>query len=147
MASSNGWDVDTPFVTEIDVLPAHIDRLAHVNNTVYLQFLEQAGWAHTQSLGLSWQSYQDLDAACVVRRHEVDYLAAAVEGDRLQVATWIDENDGRLAMWRGFQIRRARDQRNVLRARTQFVCIRLSSGRPRRMPSAFIDAYQPLVTA
>lgn len=147
MARNQGWDIDIPFFIEIDVAPVDIDRLDHVNNSVYLKYLEQASWAHTEALGLNWDSYQSLDAACVVRRHELDYLVAARLGDRLQVATWIDENDGRLALWRGFQIRRAADGRTMLRARTQYVSVRLSTGRPCRMPGAFVDAYQPVATA
>lgn len=140
---ASSWDVAMPHVAEIVVQPAHIDHMGHVNNAVYLQFMEQTAWAHTWALGLSWQSYQALDAACVVRRHELDYLAAAFEGDRLQVATWISGNDGRLNLWRGYQIRRVGDGKTLLRARTRFVCVRLSNGRPRRMPQEFIDAYQP----
>lgn len=144
MARRDNWDIDIPFYIEIEVTAAHIDRLAHVNNATWLQFLEQAAWRHTEARGLSWEIYRELDAACVVRRHEIDYLLAASEGDRLQVATWIRSNDGRLAVWRGFQIRRAADGRTMLRAQTQFVCIRLSTGRPQRMPQAFIDAYRPV---
>jgi len=144
MARQDGWDIDVPFHIEIEVTAAHIDRLEHVNNAVYLQFLEQAAWRHTESLGLSWQIYRELDAACVVRRHEIDYLVAAELGDRLQIATWISSNDGRLAMWRGFQIRRISDGRTIVRAQTQFVSIRLSTGRPQRMPRAFIEAYRPV---
>ncbi|MAB25500.1 MAG: 4-hydroxybenzoyl-CoA thioesterase, partial [Pseudomonadales bacterium] len=33
------------------------------------------------------------------------------------------------------------DGLTLLRARTTFVCIELSSGRPKRMPSIFIEQY------
>lgn len=143
MARSDSWDIDVPFYIELIVVDEHIDRLDHVNNAVYLQYLEQAAWAHTEALGLNWSIYRELDTACVVKRHELDYLVAARLGEQLQVATWIAENDGRLAMWRAFQIRRVRDGRTVLRARTQYVTVGLSSGRPRRMPQRFVEAYRP----
>lgn len=147
MAPKQGWDIDVPFFIEIEVAPTDIDRLDHVNNSVYLTYLEKASWAHTEALGLTWGSYQSLDAACVVRRHELDYLVAAKLGDRLQVATWIQENDNRLSLWRGFQIRRVADGRTMLRARTQYVSVRLSNGRPCRMPAEFVEAYRPLVAS
>ena len=62
----------------------------------------------------------------------------------LLIGTWIDANDGRLSMRRGFQIIRLADRKTVLRAMTQFVCVDLASGRPRRMPPAFVAAYQPV---
>ncbi|MES1925196.1 thioesterase family protein [Salinisphaera sp. T31B1] len=147
MARNKHWDIDVPFYIDIEVVEDHIDRLEHVNNGVYLSFMEQAAWQHTEALGLSWADYRELDAACVVHRHELDYLAPAVLGERLQVATWITENDHRLAMWRAFQIRRTNDGHTIFRGRTQYVCIRLSNGRPRRMPQLFVDAYRPAVAA
>ena len=138
------WDIEQPFSIEIAVHADDIDRLGHVNNAVYLQYMERAAWAHTEARGLSWDIYRDLDTACVVHRHELDYLAAVGTGERLRVATWIIENDGRLTMWRGFQIRRAAGGDTVLRARTRYVCVGLSSGRPRRMPRCFVQAYRPL---
>lgn len=144
MASNQRWDIDVPFFIEIAVEQADIDRLEHVNNSVYLKYMERAAWAHTEALGLDWATYQSLDAACVVRRHELDYLLPATLGDRLQVATWIERKDGRLAMWRAFQMRRIGDGRTVLRAQTQYVTVRLSSGRPCRMPKEFAAAYVPV---
>ncbi|ERJ19957.1 4-hydroxybenzoyl-CoA thioesterase protein [Salinisphaera shabanensis E1L3A] len=145
MARTDDWDIDTPFVTRFVVGEAHIDRLNHMNNAVYLSFLEKVAWQHTEALGIGWQSYVDLDAACVVHRHELDYLIPAYLGDELDVATWIEENDGRLAMWRGFQMRRVADGRTIFRARTHYVTVKLSNGRPRRMPQMFVDAYRPAV--
>ena len=59
----------------------------------------------------------------------------------LQLATWIIESDQRLKMTRHFQLRRSRDAATLLRARTTFVCIELSSGRPKRMPPEFVEGY------
>lgn len=146
MTANRGWDIDVPFFIEIEVTSDDIDRLEHVNNAVYLRYMEEAAWAHTQALGIDWQTYVDLDAACVVRRHEIDYLVAARLGERLQIATWIEENDGRLAMWRCFQIRETARGRTIFRARTQYVTVTLSSGRPRRMPEAFVSAYAPVAS-
>lgn len=142
MPRSDDWDIDAPFVTAFTVDESHIDRLEHMNNAMYLTFMEQAAWHHTEALGIDWQAYVDLDAACVVHRHELDYLMPAHLGDELEVATWIAENDGRLTMWRGFQFRRVADGRTVFRARTQYVTVKLSNGRARRMPQSFVEAYR-----
>ena len=57
------------------------------------------------------------------------------------LATWIVESDQKLRMDRRFQLVRPADGVTLLRARTTFVCIELSSGRPRRMPVEFIEGY------
>lgn len=120
---------------------ADIDALKHANNAAYLRWLEKTAWHHAEYLGMSLEEYDDLGVAVVVRRHELDYLAATYAGDELQVATWIIENDERLSLWRGFQIIRKRDSKTVLRAKSHFVSVRLDNGRPCRMPEAFKRAY------
>lgn len=135
------WLRPTPFVLDIEVGDEHIDALGHANNVAYVGWLEQCAWAHSRSLGLSIDDYRRLDRAMAVVRHEIDYLAAAYRGDRLQLGTWIVESDGRFSMGRHFQLRRPADGATLLRARTRFACIELSSGRPRRMPAEFVERY------
>ena len=68
--------------------PEHIDELGHVNNAVWVQWIQQVAVAH-------WDSVADAahkDAYFwVVVRHEIDYLRAAVEGDRITARTWVGE--------------------------------------------------------
>jgi acyl-CoA thioester hydrolase len=141
------WDVQAPYIERVTVLPEHIDRFGHTNNVVYLGWLEQVAWSHSQSLGLGFADYERFGCGCVARRHELDYLAPTFAGDELLLATFIHENDGKLSMWRGYQIIRARDGRTVLRGRTHWVCVDLKSGRPRRQPAEFVQAYKPALPA
>ncbi|MDX1693732.1 MAG: thioesterase, partial [Ketobacteraceae bacterium] len=90
---------------------------------------------------LGWATYESLNRALVAHRHELDYLAATFEGDKLTLATWIIENDGRLGVTRAYQVVRHGDRKTVLRGRTRWVCIDIQSGRPRRMPREFIEGY------
>ncbi|KAF1067539.1 MAG: hypothetical protein GAK45_01629 [Pseudomonas citronellolis] len=135
------WDRPNPFVIDISVAPDDIDGLGHANNAVYVSWLERCAWRHSQSLGLDLAEYRRLDRAMAVVRHEIDYLASAYEGDALQIGTWIVQSDQKLKMDRCFQLVRPDDGLTLLRARTTFVCIELSSGKPRRMPAEFIDGY------
>lgn len=136
------WDVSRPFVETVLVGPEHLDAFGHTNNVVYLQWLERVAWAHSTALGLDWAAYQRLGAGCVARRHELDYLAATFAGQTLRLGTWIYENDGRLSMWRRYQIIRVDDGKTVLRGQTHWVCIDPISGRPKRQPPEFVEAYR-----
>lgn len=142
--SEPSWDVREPFVRQILVTEADIDQFGHANNVVYLTWLERVAWAHSIHLGLDFEAYQRLGTGCVARRHELDYLLPTFLGEALDVATWIAENDGRATMWRHYQILRYADQRTVLRGRSQWVCVDLASGRPRRQPPEFLQAYRPI---
>lgn len=138
------WDVSQAFNMAITVTQSDCDRFGHTNNAVYLQWLERVAWAHSEALGFGFERYREIGAGCVVRRHELDYLGASFVGEELQAGTWVAENDGRLTMWRGYQIIRVADRKTLLRGRTQFVCIDLASGRPRRQPPEFVSAYRPV---
>lgn len=135
------WDLPTPFVIDIDVERSSIDHYGHVNNAEYLRWVERASWAHSRALGLTLEDYRALNRGMVVHRHELDYLAPAFEGDRLQLSTWIVGCDGRLSLERRFQLRHLETSRTLLRAHTRFVCIDMESCRPKRMPPRFVEIY------
>ncbi|MDY7117067.1 thioesterase family protein [Halomonas sp. SSL-5] len=135
------WELPEPFVIELVVEPAAIDEYDHVNNAEYLRWIERVSWAHSDALGLTLARYRELDRGMAVHRHELDYLAPAFAGDRLAMATWIIDDDSRLTLTRRFQLIRPADGRTLLRARTRFACIELSSGRPRRLPEEYRRIY------
>ena len=135
------WDYPTPFTLTVVPRAHDIDGLNHTNNAVYVRWCEQIGWAHSEQLGLGIADYRRLDRAMAIRRGEYDYLLPTFENEELTLATWLAGGDGKLVMERHFQLTRNRDQATVLRGRWELVCIEMSSGRARRMPPEFIDAY------
>ncbi|MEN3276076.1 MAG: acyl-CoA thioester hydrolase [Massilia sp.] len=139
------WDYPQPFTLSLAPGPGDIDGLNHTNNAVYVGWCEQAGWAHSEALGLGIDDYRRLDRAMAIRRGEYDYILPTSLGEALLLATWLVGGDGRLSMERRFQLVRISDGATVLRGRWELVCIDISSGRPRRMPPEFIAAYLPQI--
>jgi acyl-CoA thioester hydrolase len=137
------WDYPQPYTLSRVPQAADIDGLNHTNNAVYVRWCEQIGWAHSEALGLSLEDYRRLDRAMAIRRGEYDYLLPTVEHEELTLATWLVGGDGKLSMERRFQLVRDSDGATVLRGRWDLVCIEIGSGRPRRMPQDFLDAYMP----
>ena len=135
------WDYPAPYILPLCATAADIDEFDHVNNAVYVQWMEECAWQHSIDLGLGFAEYAALDRGMAVLRHEIDYLASAYEGEDLQMATWIAHSNQRIRMDRYFQLVRVADGVTLLRAKTTFVCIELSSGRPKRMPPEFVDGY------
>jgi acyl-CoA thioester hydrolase len=136
------WDFPAPHVVTLEVLPADIDAYDHVNNSVYLAWCDRAAWSHSATLGISIeQCVTTLRRGMAAHRTEIDYLRAAVLGDRVLVGTWITETDSRLRVQRRFQVRRETDGETLVQARTDYVCINLDSGRAARMPEVFQRAY------
>ena len=130
-------------VIELSVQPEDIDAYHHVNNAVYLMWCDRAAWSHSAALGVPLEHCVALRRGMAAQRIEIDYLRAAVRGDRVQAATWIVSADGRLRAQRRFQIRRTANGETLARARIDYVCINLDSGRAARMPQLFARAYVP----
>ena len=139
------WDFSNPHIVTLEVLAADIDAYDHVNNSVYLAWLDRAAWSHSGTLGLSLEQCVAMRRGMAAHRTEIDYLKAALLGDRVLVGTWIVNTDSKLRVERRFQIRRATDGETLSRARIDYVCINLDSGRAVRMPDSFRNAY--IVTA
>ena len=139
------WDFPAPFVMRMTPQQADIDGLNHVNNAVYVGWCEQIGWGHSEQLGLSLEDYRRLDRAMAIRRGEYDYILPALLGDDLLLATWLTAGDGKLIMTRRFQLVRASDNSTLMRGQWDLVCIELSSGKARRMPPEFCNAYNAAV--
>jgi acyl-CoA thioester hydrolase len=142
--SSLSWNVSAPFIERWIVDGSVIDGFGHTNNVAYLSFLEKAAWAHSCALGFGLEDYRRLGCGLVARKHELEYLLPTFEGDELLIGTWISANDGRLSVYRDYQIIRAGDGRTVLTGRTHWVCIDMGSGRARRLPPEFVEGYRPV---
>ena len=122
--------------------PEDIDAYEHVNNAVYLTWLDRAAWSHSAALGVPLERCVALRRGMAAQRIAIEYRRAAVRDDVVQVATWIVSTDGRLRVERRFQVRRSADGETLARARIDYVCINLDSGRAVRMPEIFARAYE-----
>ena len=139
--SSFSWNHHQPFVIEVTVTDTHLDEFEHTNNVVYLSWMQDVAKAHSAALGLTFNDYARLGIGCVARRHEINYVLPTFKGDHILLGTWIHQNDGRTDMWRGYQFIRTQDGKTVAHGLTQWVCIDMATGRPKRQPPEFLAAY------
>lgn len=119
--------------------PEHIEELGHVNNAVWVRWIQQIAVAHWRSL-----ASRDHDEAYfwVVVRHEVDYLRAAREGDVVTARTWVgDAPQG--ARFDRFVEFIGPDGKPCVRARTVWAIVDKASGRPVRVPAAVVAPFLP----
>ncbi|MEK7266828.1 MAG: thioesterase family protein [Pseudomonadota bacterium] len=137
------WPVSAPFILRRMAGASDIDAFNHVNNARYIDWANEIAWAHSDALGLSMEDYKRIGYGCVVWRHEFDYVAPVVQGDELDVATWIAGNDNRVRLVRAYEMRMVKTGAVVFRGCTKFVCIDMKTGKPARMPKEFVEAYRP----
>ena len=67
--------------------PEHIDELGHVNNTVWVQWIQDMATAHWDAVARP----EDREAFFwVVVRHEIDYRGNVSQGESVTAETWIE---------------------------------------------------------
>ena len=107
---------------------ADLDERQHVNNVVYVQWVQDAAAAHWTALAPQGAL---AETAWVALRHEIDYLRPAVLGEEIVIATWVGVAEG-LSFERFTEIRRA-DGRVLARARTLWCPVNARTGKPQRV--------------
>ncbi len=150
------------FVAHVRVRFNECDPLGHVNNAVYLGYLEQAAIDHAAAAGWPASRLRDeFGAVFVARRHEIDFLRPAFENDVLEITTWPESLSGAKAM-RAYQIRHieakpvalppdrlidpvelvsAPRHEIVVTASTAWAFVDPIRGRPVRMPPMLISEF------
>ena len=114
----------------VPVLPADIDEQKHVNNAVYLRWIQDVATAHWKSLASA-----EAQAAIgwVVLRHEIDYRSPASLGDKILLRTWVGKAS-RLKFERFTEILRKIGNKQLLaEARTLWVPVDVRTGKPMRV--------------
>jgi len=128
------------FEITLTARPEHIDELGHVNNAVWVQWIQQVAVAHWDALAdpAHREAYY-----WVVVRHEIDYLRAAHLDDRLTARTWVGDapQGARFDRYVEFS---GPDGKICVRAKTQWAIIDKVLGRPIRVPP---DVVAPFMTA
>jgi acyl-CoA thioester hydrolase len=111
------------------VLPSDIDEQEHVNNTVYLRWVQDVATAHWRAIAASEAQER---IAWVVLRHEIDYKAPATLGDEIVLRTWVGKAS-RLTFERFTEIRRKIDNKLLSEALTLWCPVNAQTGRPMRV--------------
>jgi acyl-CoA thioester hydrolase len=110
----------------IQVREDDIDMLGHVNNVVFLRWVQDAAVAHW----FASAAPADQEALLwVVLRHEIDYKHPALLEDEIVARTWVG-TASRRAFERHTDILRAKDSKLLARARTLWCPIDRNTGRP-----------------
>lgn len=138
------WDYPEPHVIEHIALEEEADGYGHINNSVYLRWLDQCVWDHCDAVEMTPKLCRELNRGFAATRHEIDYLRAAYPRDHVAIGNWVTLNDQRLRAERRFQIIRLSDRQTLLRARSYYVCTDLTTGRPARIPEIFKTRFNVL---
>ncbi len=125
------------FELSVAVELGDIDRLGHVNNIVYLRWVQEAAVRHWLSLTTH---AEQIELAWMVLRHEIDYKRAALPGEKVIVRTWVGLADG-LRFERHTAMLRGADRKLLAQARTLWCHIDPATGRPKKTSAAIRERF------
>lgn len=119
------------FTQRFTVDPSDIDELGHVNNTVYLRYAQDIAIAH-------WRSRASDDMVTgfvwVVSRHEIDYRAPLLEGDPVEVRTWVDDAPRGASWVRFVEIYKQGEAKPAAQIKSNWVMLDAQTRRLKRVP-------------
>ncbi len=122
--------------------PDAVDANGHVNNVVYVRWLQEAATAHAAAAGCT-AATRAAGATWVVREHRVEYLRPVEAGEAVEVRTWV-ATMGRVRSLRRTEVVRERDGAVAARGWTDWVFVDAVGRRPRAIPPEVAGAF-PLV--
>lgn len=118
-----------------------IDGQGHVNNLVYLRWMQEAAIEHSSVQGWPSDRYHRLGAGWVVRTHTIDYLQPAFAQQRIEVLTWV-ASFKKIRSERRYKIVRADDRQVLAQAATMWAFVDLQTRQPRRIPPELIASFE-----
>jgi acyl-CoA thioester hydrolase len=126
-----------PYSYTFKVEKQHIDGLSHVNNVVYLQWvndISEKHWNILSAKGLNKKYFW------VVTRHELDYLNQAILDDELTIMTWVGESRGAKSV-RHVEIYKG--ETLLLKAASTWCLIDAKTFKPTRIKNDILDTLKP----
>ena len=130
-------DKEPGFTLAFTAQPDDIDELGHVNNAVWVRWIQNIATAH-------WNAIAPQDAIdryiWVVSRHEIDYRGNVGVGETVTGRTWISEPPKGARFWRNVSFT-GPDGKIKVSAKTNWAIIERSSGRPVRVPAGLAELF------
>lgn len=124
------------FTRTFTAQPADIDELGHVNNAVWVQWIQEIAVAHWHAVATPEQAAAYV---WVIVRHEIDYRGNLAEGECVTASTWVaDGPQG--AKWDRF-VEFRKDGRVVVSAKTSWAILDRASGRLIRVPKEVVGRF------
>jgi acyl-CoA thioester hydrolase len=137
---SDGAKVDPLQHTETWAVRSYeLDSNGHVNNAVYLSWAEETTIRHAEAAGYGKEWARTQGGGWVIRRTELTYHAPALYGDVVEVSVRVELVRGARGVRRTL-IRRQSDGRLLAEVVTEWAWVRLSDGRPARVPAQLVEA-------
>lgn len=137
--SLTGKKPDFVFTSNHRVVSYELDAWGHVNNAVYLNYLEKARNDFLLQKGLDFGKFSEWGKFPVVRRATVNFKYPAVAGDRLLIEGWVS-NHTATSFTLTYIITNENTHQEILTGETFHVFVD-HRNRPTRIPESFFKNF------
>jgi acyl-CoA thioester hydrolase len=118
------------------------DAYGHVNNAVYLRYMQEAGIGAAAALGQGRDRLNAIQRTWLPRFTEIEYLYPLTAGEIIGVKTWVS-GFRRVISRRMYEFKSQSDERVVARGYTDWVFLDRNSLRPVTIPMEVKTAFIP----
>jgi len=133
---------NTIYRYEFTVPENTVDQNGHVNNVVYVQWMQDVAVLHSDSVGVT-RAMRAAGGTWVVHSHKIEYLSPAFAGEEIVALTWVI-NFRRLRSVRRYKFFRKSDCKLLAEGETEWVFVDVESGGTQKIPDELIQLV-PLV--
>jgi acyl-CoA thioester hydrolase len=127
---------------EFTVPESAVDMNGHVNNVVYVQWMQDVAVMHSEAVGGTLAMHA-AEGTWVVHSHKIEYRSPAFVGEEVVAHTWV-VNFRRVRSIRRHKFFRKSDNRILAMGETEWVFVDGKSGRPKMIPDEIMHLF-PLV--
>ena len=122
--------------------PEHIDELGHVNNAVWVDWIQQIATSHWAAVA---SAEHQAAYVWVVTRHEIDYRGNIGPGDSVEATTFIPVGPTGARFDRRVDFC-GRDGKVIVSANTTWAMIERASGRLARVRNEVTAPFRPFAS-
>lgn len=133
-------DLTKPLIYEMRVPSCDVDSFGHVNNSIYLRYLEAARNEYMLRRGLVFADFERWGAGPVLISAKLEFKQPCHTDDELAISGALSRR-GHTRFRIFHEVLRSSDRILACRAELEFAWVQLASGRPCRIPPDFIRAF------
>ena len=144
------------FTYPLRVVAADVDELGHVNNAVFVRWMQEAAVAHSAAQGWTIERYRAINAVWIAKSHAIEYIRPAFEGQSLLIRTWVS-GFRKVMSFRRYRFLLANrlaapaasdvpppgnEELLIAEAETKWAFVGLDNLRPLRIPAEMRDSFE-----
>ena len=121
----------------MQVQQSHLDAMNHVNNVVYIQWMQDIASMHWHAIATPELKNK---LVWMIRKHEVNYHNQAFLNDNLLITTWTGEYTN--VTWkRHYEITRPADNKKIISAVSLWIPVDVETQKPQRIDEAMVRLF------